>query len=138
MLCSCIIFLFFLIFFHNNIIIYVDGNSMSPVLENKQLVLASKNCSGINYSDIIIVKASDKKKLIKRVAALSGDTVGSLNGKLIINDIVMNNYDYETDNVKYTLSDEEVFILGDNYNDSIDSRVFGPVYKEDIVAVIRK
>ncbi|MFV0288617.1 MAG: signal peptidase I, partial [Mycoplasmatales bacterium] len=36
----------------------------------------------------------------------------------------------------YTLAENEYFVIGDNYNNSLDSRIHGPVKKEDIFGKI--
>jgi signal peptidase I len=54
-------------------------------------------------------------------------------GKIFRNDIELSPYSCEEETlVTYVLEENEYFVIGDNYKDSIDSRQFGPVSGEDI------
>ncbi len=74
---------------------------------------------------------------IKRVVAIPGDEVEFIDGKLFVNgeSEADNNYDKIADpgiaENKLTLKDDEYFVLGDNRNNSEDSRSgnIGPVNK---------
>ena len=83
--------------------------------------------------------------IVKRVIGLPHETVFINDGKVYINGQLLNgDYgDYISDagllNAKITLGDNDYFLLGDNRNESVDSRVFGAVNIKDIkgVAVYR-
>ena len=79
---------------------------------------------------------------IKRVIGLPGETVQIVDGKIYINGEVLDeNYGYETMRdakraaEPVTLGEDEYFVLGDNRNDSSDSRsdLVGNVKKSQIV-----
>ena len=122
-------------FTHKYKIIYIKGASMEPSLHKGQLLIANKQFSSINYSDIIVVKTKDYGIIIKRIAGMSGDKVNSENDCLKINDLTYQNYHYDFDN-EIILKENELFVIGDNYNSSVDSREFGPVHKKNILAII--
>lgn len=107
-----------------------------------------------NRNDIIVFtkhgnfdqSAGEDKQLIKRVIGLPGDRVVVSNGKVTIyNEQNPQGFDPDagtkrsqflpetSGNVDLTVNDGEVFVLGDNRVNSLDSRIFGPVKSEDIV-----
>ncbi len=82
---------------------------------------------------------------IKRIVAVPGDTVLIKNGKLYVNDEQFNSLiadskitDPGIAAVPLTLSEEEYFVLGDNRDESEDSRyeTIGNIKKEDILGRI--
>lgn len=93
------------------------------------------------------------KQLIKRVIALPGERVVIANGLLtVFNDENPNGFNPDTtleygDGISLALNNDEeidlvvdenqVFVLGDNRNNSLDSRSFGPIQAEDIVGNLK-
>jgi signal peptidase I len=71
--------------------------------------------------------------IVKRVVATAGDSVGIENGLLIVNGrTVAENYvdNHDMDGFYFgpdTVPPGQVFLLGDNRAESVDSRAFGPV-----------
>lgn len=113
----------------------VDGDSMKNTLKNGDILLLYK-LSSINRFDIIVLdEEKDNEKIIKRVIGLPGETVAIKNGKIYINDKVIDDeyaYGETSDYNKVTLKDDEYFILGDNRLISKDSRYFGPIKDNEI------
>jgi signal peptidase I len=97
--------------------------------------------------DIIVFKTSDESSsyYIKRVIAVGGDTVQITDGKILVNDKEVEQKGSETilsgglASDKITLSKNQYFVLGDNYNNSEDSRVssIGNVSKKNIIGKIK-
>jgi signal peptidase I len=89
-----------------------------------------------------------KKFFIKRVIGLPGEKIQIKNGVITIfnqdnpNGFVLDEKSYIPINVKtkgdevVTLKDNQYFVLGDNRLFSSDSRVWGPVPKEDIIGEV--
>lgn len=113
----------------------VDGNSMNPTLKDGDNLIVSK----ITYKvkdpervDIIVFPFGDSKdtNYIKRIIGLPGETVQiDYKGNIFINQKKLEeSYGAETirnpgiaeEPIK--LGDDEYFVLGDNRNDSKDSR----------------
>jgi len=90
-----------------------------------------------------------EKQLVKRVIGLPGDRVVVNDGSLVIyneqntngfypdRDIPETAHLSSTDGrVDYTVKTGEVFVLGDNRDNSLDSRAFGPIRSEDIIGTL--
>ena len=126
----------------------VAGVSMEPTLMEGQVVIVNK----IEYylkspkrNDVIVYKQSNREHSyyeIKRVIGLPGETVKIKNGIIYINDEVLKekiktetieNAGLAEEGIK--LDDNEYFVLGDNRNDSEDSRFasVGNVLRNEIL-----
>lgn len=119
-------------------IIIVNGNSMAPTLSSGQIILTNKNTDDINYSDIVVFHLNDKQNsdeiVIKRVIAMSGDRITVKNGVLSVNNLVYSKYHCKQIQ-EFVLKDNEVFVVGDNADESFDSREFGVISIDDIISV---
>ena len=112
--------------------VIVNGESMSPTLKNNELLLLKKYDKKIERFDIVVFKYNDSR-LIKRVIGLPGDKVEYKDGKLYINNEEMvDPFSNITKDFKYigVVSENSYFVLGDNRNDSVDSRMIGSVTKD--------
>ncbi len=126
----------------------VDGNSMNPTLQNGDNLIVDK----LSYRfgdpqrfDIIIFPYQYKENTnyIKRIIGLPGETVQiDYSGNIYINgEILEEDYGLETilnpGNAAepITLGPDEYFVMGDNRNNSEDSRFsdVGPIKRENII-----
>lgn len=128
----------------------VDGSSMEPTLYHQDNLIVDK----ISYRfgdperfDIIVFPFQYMENVyyIKRIIGLPGETVQiDTSGNIYINGVKLDeNYGKEViaaDNVgiaiePIVLGEDEYFVLGDNRNNSSDSRaeVVGNVHREDII-----
>lgn len=129
----------------------VDGSSMLPNFENNDYVLTEKVTqyfSGYHVGEAIVFHYPNDttKDYIKRIIAVPGDEIRLKDGNVIVNDVVMdesytdgsethgNRFLGEGDN--YRLGDNEYFVLGDNRDESSDSREWGPVDESLIVGKV--
>ena len=126
-------------------IIRIDGHSMNPTLYESNYVISS-NYKELERGDIIMFYQGDQK-FIKRILGLPGDTVEMTQDcKIYINgERVKENYiecyPYAFNNEQQyplTVPEGEYFILGDNRNDSLDSRVMsiGTIEENRIIGEI--
>ncbi len=114
--------------------IRVNGSSMNDTLDNGNYMILKKYDKKIERYDIVVIKRG-KDKLIKRVIGLPKEDIEYKENQLYIDgDLVENEFGKGTtyDFVDYCAKDE-YFVLGDNREDSTDSRIFGCVSKDDIL-----
>ncbi len=116
----------------------VDGSSMSPTLENGEILAVNKvsfKKDSLKRYDIVVFKVdkklSDRGYYVKRVIGLPGEKVYiDSKGRICINGIVLEDDLYGKGKIKdrgmaakeITIGDDEIFCLGDNRNHSEDSR----------------
>ena len=120
----------------------VSGASMEDNFHDGDQLLVNKlqyHFTDPERFDVIIFK-SDGRYLIKRVIGLPGETIKIKDGIIYINKEPLDEdygkeaiYDAGIAEKDVKLGDDQYFVLGDNRNNSSDSRVFGAVPKSDIV-----
>ena len=126
----------------------VVGPSMSSTLESQDIVLLSRShyrLFDMKRFDVIAFEYADTKYLIKRVIGLPGDKVEYKNNTLYVNDeIVEEDFldGHQTENFSLvsmgyeTIPEGKYLVLGDNRENSLDSRSFGLIDEEDILGKV--
>lgn len=96
-------------------VVSVSGDSMYPTMEDGDFVLCSvvKDVDSLEIGDIVVFK-KDNKLLIKRILLTEGMT-------------------YKQEDTSVFVGNNELFVIGDNTDNSRDSREFGPISAEDVV-----
>lgn len=123
----------------------VEGHSMSPAIESGDIIVGFKFAK-IDKGDVIAFNHNNSV-LIKRVIAVEGDVVNIdvdgnvfVNGELIDEPYVLEkSYGTEvTTKFPYQVPVNSVFVMGDNREDSVDSRSksIGAVSKDLVVTEI--
>ena len=118
----------------------VRGDSMVSTLVNGDYVIALKQAYRMSEpkpGDIIVFKSPVEDALyIKRVIATEGQNVRVENGRVYVNENELNEEyigeQYTDGDVSVTVPEDEVFVLGDNREVSMDSRDFGCVKESSI------
>ena len=125
-------------------ILQVTGTSMSPTLEEGQILMASKG-NAFKTGDVIAFYLNNKI-LVKRVIAMPGDWVNiSDDGTVYVNDIALDEpYLKEKSlgdcniDLPYQVPESKIFVMGDNRSVSLDSRntAIGCISEEQVVGKV--
>ena len=129
-------------------IVKVDGHSMDHTLSDGERILINL-LKVPDYGDIVVVDGYTDygKPLVKRVIAKGGDTICidyetgtvAVNGEVLREDYIAEptylGYDVE---FPYTVPEGTVFVMGDNRNNSLDSRssYVGCIDERDILGKV--
>ena len=107
----------------------MEGTSMSPTLQNYERLIVNK---AVYYfrkpqkGEIVVFNYSSRRDFIKRVIALEGDALEIKNNLLYINGQVWEEPylkgEHMPDFGPAIVPSEHAFVMGDNRNDSMDSR----------------
>lgn len=126
----------------------VVGSSMSPTLENRQEILVNRFIYSVTNpkpNDIVVFLPNGNEKshyYVKRVIGVPGDTVQIRDGAVYVNGELFDEavetaavLDAKLAAEEIRLAEDEYFVLGDNRNNSEDSRYanIGNVKKEYII-----
>ena len=113
----------------------VDGDSMNNTLLDKDIMILKKYDKTYERNEIVVFQRN-KDRLIKRVIGLPNEKIKCVSGIIYINN---EEYDdiYATgktaDFEEHTLGKNEYFVLGDNRENSMDSRIIGPIKDNQIL-----
>lgn len=123
--------------------VIVDGDSMLPNLKDNQIMILYKLPKELKRFDIVVAEHTvkgTKESLVKRVIGLPGEDVEYKDNKLYINDevvsedfIIEETADFNLASLGYLeIPEGHYFVVGDNRDDSLDSRILGLMPEEDI------
>ena len=143
---ALVLVLIFSFFFR---IIQVDGRSMVPTLANGDKLIVWAAGYTPQRGDVVIVDSYTAygKPLVKRVIAKGGDTISidydagtvTVNGEVLHEDYIAEpthlGYDVQ---FPYTVPEGKLFVMGDNRNESLDSRAssIGCIDERDILGKV--
>ena len=156
----CVLIILFTIFtsFFWVSTVKVQQNSMYPTLKPNDILILDK-LSSYSRGDVIVFSYSENEDYIKRVIAVGGDTVYTINGEVYIEytdkngnkvtEKVVEDYVKEqastytsenTDIPRTQIPEGKLFVLGDNRRVSVDSRheKVGLISKEKVKGVVKK
>ena len=121
--------------------VQVDGFSMRPTLEDRSYILVNKMSFRSKLperGDIVVfhIPIDPEQDFIKRVIGLPGDTVDIHNGQVRVNEQLLDEA-YIAAAPQYVgtwhVPENQIFVLGDNRNNSSDSHVWGAVPMENLI-----
>lgn len=127
---------------------YVSGSAMSPFLNNKDYIIIKLFDKKYQRGDIIIHKdqTNGDTLFLKRIVGMPGEKIQIKNNKIYIYDggypAAQSLYEYYLPaNVKtvapnenfITLLENQYYVMGDNRENSKDSRFYGPINKNQII-----
>lgn len=97
---------------------YVPSASMAPTIRPGSVIIANRCYRELTKGDIIVFNYGNTV-MVKRIAAIPGETL-------------------TVGNKNYSIPQDSYFVLGDNTNDSFDSRYWNEpfVKKANIIAVL--
>jgi len=123
---------------------------MVPTLYDSQQYLLNRwvyHFRAPRRTDVVVLKdPEDKGFAVKRIIAAAGDRVDLRAGKVYVNGTRLNEpyllpntptFPYLSQNEQSVmLGKDQFFVLGDNRNNSADSRTYGPVSRQSILGLI--
>ena len=151
-LCVAILTYGFFQFSHRYLVqtVQVDGVSMSPTLQNAQCFFLNRVIYLIREpepTDIVVLRDPETNGYaVKRIVAKPGDSVYVKGGKLFVNGEPLPE-PYLEPGTKTFASEhyrsqmwicgvDQYFVLGDNRNNSADSRMYGAVPRANILGIV--
>lgn len=126
----------------------VQGKSMYPSFDNDQVLYVSRLAYLLAQPqrlDIVVFHHAENppEDYIKRIVGLPGDTVAFSESRLFINGLLQPEpyimepcHPSHCPDRTWTLGPDQFFVLGDNRNNSSDSRIFGPVQRHQLVGAV--
>jgi signal peptidase I len=122
--------------------VVVDGPSMRPTLISGEWIVVSRltyKLGSPRRGDVIVFLPPTNAQtddLIKRVIGLPGETVEIRAGSVWIDGVALNESyavgPTSSDN-RWQLGADQLFVMGDNRQLSLDSRSFGPIFLRNVV-----
>lgn len=130
--------------------VQVVGVSMAPTLENSGYYLLNRfvyTWRDPAVSDIVVIRdPQDQDFAVKRIIAGEGDSVYLTGGRVYVNGKLLDEPYLPAGMPTFALEHQleltvrcgrgEYFLLGDNRSNSSDSRVYGPVPRQNILGTI--
>jgi signal peptidase I len=121
--------------------IRVDGSSMVPTLNNGQFVMVNRmeyQLGDPSHGDVVVFDypRDPDQEYIKRIIGLPGDTVTIDNGHVYVNGQELDEPYIAAparNSGEWQVPGDQLFVMGDNRNNSQDSRNFGFVSMENVI-----
>jgi len=126
---------------------FIPSGSMLPTLHQDDRVLVNKlsyDLHDVNRGDLVVFERPEGdapgqiRDLIKRVVGLPGDVLEGRDGYLLrngrrVDEPYLRPNTFTSDFKKVRVKPDHFWVMGDNREDSADSRVFGQVHRSALV-----
>ncbi|MCW2924182.1 MAG: signal peptidase [Thermoleophilia bacterium] len=136
--------------------LHVPSASMEPALRIGDRILVRRRFDSpaqlakrLDRGDVVVFRSPERGHplVVKRVIALPGETIQARNGLVAIDNSTILDEKWLSDSERESgspaadsvdidrteVGSREVYVLGDNRDHSIDSRVYGPISLADVV-----
>lgn len=121
--------------------IRVEGISMEPSLHDGEFVVVNRlayRWVEPKRGDVVVFyfPLDPSRRFIKRIIGLPGDKIVIHEGQVLVNDLPIDE-PYIANVIQYTgeweINPYEIFVLGDNRNNSSDSHRWGPLPMNEVI-----
>lgn len=121
-------------------IAYVSGNSMEPVFYEGDILLLRK-WGMPKKGDIVVAYIEELDyAIVKRILASGGDQITATNEGLFLNDEKVaepvKEIQEERKKQEFILPPDQYFLIGENQEVSLDSRIFGCIGKSAVCGTV--
>ncbi|WP_373895665.1 signal peptidase I [Virgibacillus natechei] len=135
----------------------VDGESMEPTLQDGNLLMVNTfiyDITEVDRFDVIVFHANKQSDYVKRVIGLPGDMIEYKDDSLYVNgeqkeEDFLESFAEASDSTPFTndftltditgndeVPEGKLFVMGDNRQDSLDSRSFGFISASQLVGKV--
>lgn len=144
-ICLIVVIIFVYVIFN---ISFVTSGSMEPTIKERELTITNRLAYTVKdpgRGDIVICRAGDQNELmLKRIIGLPNDEISFVDGYVFINGVICDESAYLKSDVEtnctesFTVPERCYFLLGDNRENSIDSRHWNNTFvkRENLIGKI--